>query len=161
MKKKKTFHIHFVCSGNAYRSRMAETYLVSKQIPKITVSSSGLEADKHRAANGPICWYALHVLQKYQLLPYLPKPTSTQTRTQDLKAADLVIFMKDGHYQAALEKHRFAGLYEIWDIPDINDFGIELNTPSWIPAKIIPIAEETFDKIKAKVDILVKKKLKK
>jgi protein-tyrosine-phosphatase len=37
--------VHFVCTGNLYRSRMAEAYLRSKAIPGLEVTSSGVLAE--------------------------------------------------------------------------------------------------------------------
>ncbi len=153
---KKYIHIHIICSGNAYRSRLAETYLISKKIPYIVISSSGLEADENRSGNGPICWYALRALAKYNLLQHLPKTDSTQTQKTHLINADIIIFMRDVHYQKAKERFNFGGNYEIWDIPDINEINIPVTSEGYELDKQIILASETaFTKIRQKADELI------
>ena len=78
-------HIHFVCSGNSYRSRLAEAYLKSVLVDKtIIVSSSGTEAEKHRLKNGPICWYAMRLMKRNNLIPFMSWK-ERQTTSQILK----------------------------------------------------------------------------
>ena len=38
MNLQKEIHVHFVCTGNAYRSRLAEAYLKAKQLPWLRIS---------------------------------------------------------------------------------------------------------------------------
>jgi protein-tyrosine-phosphatase len=38
---KRTVTIHFICTGNMYRSRLAEAYCVSRGAPGLNVVSSG------------------------------------------------------------------------------------------------------------------------
>lgn len=152
----KTFHVHFVCSGNAYRSRLAEAYLRSKKLPNITVSSSGIEAKKHYSENGPITWYAMRLLKRHDLIPHA-KPMSTQTTSRHLSNADIVIFMTDEQHKFAKEKLKFdKNSFEIWHIDDIDDadfFGTKDDTD----LRHIEHSELTFTEIKKKVDELASK----
>ena len=102
----KKVHIHFVCTGNAYRSRLAEAYLKSKNLPNIIVSSSGIVAEQHYEGNGPISWYAMRLMKRHHLIPHM-KPQSTQTASHHLNAADIVIFMTDEQYAYAKLKFQY------------------------------------------------------
>jgi protein-tyrosine-phosphatase len=154
----KKVHVHFVCTGNAYRSRLAEVYLLSKKLPNVTASSSGVRALKHREHNGPISWYALRLLAKHNLVSHLPKFSPTNTTKKNLNIADLVIFMRDQHYQIATAEHEFNGKYEVWNILDINDTDIIYDLSSEEnERKVLRLTEKTFDQIKKRVDELVEK----
>src|SRR5215510_2640772 len=96
-------HVHFVCTGNAYRSRLAEAYLRAQQLEGVSVSSSGIRARIGYRYNGPISWYALRLLQREGLLSFVSK-RSRQTTRKDLCKAQLVIFMQPHHY-AWVRKH--------------------------------------------------------
>ena len=151
-------HIHFVCTANAYRSRLAETYLLSKQIPDIDVSSSGVREENYRNVNGPISWQALRLLTRYGLIPFLPKNNSTQTTPQQLQQADLVIFMRDRHHQIAKEELNFNGNYEVWNISDIAE--LERWTDIYdqtVEPQMIQATEEMFQHIKRRVDDLAER----
>lgn len=147
--------IQFVCKGNTFRSRLAEAYLKSKNMPDLIVSSSGIEAEKN--LNGPVCFYTVDILKKYNLIQYLSKHWRV-TDKKDLEEQDLLIFMDSLEYEFCLnELHCDISNYEIWDIPDIPD---EFLIPNHKDAKkIIAIAEGDFEKIKAKVDTLVGSKM--
>ena len=65
-------HIHFVCSGNTYRSRLAEAYLRSMdKKPNTKVSSSGIIADKSKPENGPVNWYTMRLMKRNDLIKYM------------------------------------------------------------------------------------------
>ncbi len=95
--KNKRIHVHFVCTGNVYRSRLAEAYLRSKKLPNVDTSSSGIKAQEGR--NGPITWYA-SIIKRNQLVEHL-KNYWTQTTPQMLYEADIVVFMTDEQYHYA------------------------------------------------------------
>ncbi len=89
---KETLSIHIVCTGNIYRSRLAEAYLKAKQLPYLSFSSSGTEVTLASKENGPISWYAMRLMSKYHLIPFMSF-FSQQTTVQLLRQADIVIFM--------------------------------------------------------------------
>ncbi len=155
--RQKPIHIHFVCTGNAYRSRLAETYLKSKNVPYITVSSSGTRALEYQPENGPICWYAMRLASKHGISHHV-KPVPHSTTKELLEAADIVIFMAQTHHDWAVEKHNFSGTSEVWHIPDLNEQGYT-NDRGTIEEEIqmLKLTEETFAKICEKVDTLVAK----
>jgi protein-tyrosine-phosphatase len=55
--------IHFICTGNIYRSRLAETYCASKGVPGLFVSSSGIGTKLNRGI--PIASYAARKEYRY------------------------------------------------------------------------------------------------
>ena len=150
-------HVHFVCRGNLYRGRLAEAYLRSKQIPGLTVTSSGTEADEHQRSISPISWEALRLLKNHRLVVFtklLPEKTTEMV----LSRATVVIFFGEEIYAAV--RARFAHLtmnHQIWDIPDIA-------LPDYRPSvaddtRCVELSEETFTRIRQHVDALVEKTL--
>ncbi len=147
--------VHFVCTGNAFRSRLAEAYLNSKKVLGLQASSSGIDAGQ--AVNGPICWYAARIVKYQDLVSYV-SPCWQETILEHLKA-DLVIFMQDRHYQHCRDRLGFEGKnYEIWDIPDIQDVGLSCDFESLEKdLEKIKATEEIFLQIKEKTDQLLQK----
>src|SRR3990172_2322262 len=134
--------IHFVCTGNAYRSRLAEAYVNSKNLEEISAISSGIAPDTYMS------WLAIRIIQKKNLA----KPASAfcqHTTDELLKKGDFTVFMEDHHYDYAKNLGFNSDKYEIWDIPDLPP-GIDDN-------ERIKITEETFEKIKTKTDDLLKR----
>jgi len=151
----KTVHVHFVCTGNYYRSRLAEAYLKSKMLPDIKVSSSGIQAKKYYVENGPISWYAARLIKRHKLIPHT-KPMSTQTTPKRLNTADIVVFMTDKQYEYAKSTFKYQkNSFEIWHIGDINEAGF-FNTERDSEMMRIEHTEKTFSEITKKVDDLVK-----
>lgn len=149
-------HIHFVCSGNAYRSRLAEVYLKSKKLPNVTVSSSGTEADKYHLNNGTICWYAMRLIRNHKLIPYM-KPNHETTTKQSLAQANLVIFLGKSNYEFAQKNLGYhVTNYQIWEVVDLDSFGFTKNKLS-LEDDIgrMKASEKTFDMIRQKVDELI------
>jgi len=154
-------HIHFVCTGNAYRSRLAETYLKSKLIgKKIKVSSSGIATTKYRLNNGPICWYAMRLIKRKNLVPYMSWKEN-QTTKEILHDVDLLICMDQTHLDYCQKNLGYTNKsFEVWNIPDLN------NMKDFIPSDIsgiktdinhIQLTEKTFNLIVKKVDLLLTK----
>lgn len=143
-------HIHFVCTGNTYRSRLAEAYLSSKKLSGVIVSSSGIEANDN--IFGPICWEAQRLLEVTGLVPFMSNHW-TQTTTATLKA-DLVVFMEQAHFEFASKNCDFSSSnFVIWDVPDLD----ELKTHEMAETiEKVTISEQTFKLIRQKVDALVK-----
>jgi protein-tyrosine-phosphatase len=70
--------VHFICSGNTNRSRLAEAYFNSKRISGITTTSSGIYADNN--SNGDICEYSLKILEENHILQYTAKSWTKTSR---------------------------------------------------------------------------------
>ena len=66
--------IHFICTGNIYRSRLAEAYCASKGVPGLSVSSSGIGTKLNRGI--PIASYAARVLSERGLEHFAARRTN-------------------------------------------------------------------------------------
>jgi protein-tyrosine-phosphatase len=130
-------HIHFVCRGNIYRSRLAEAYAKSlTQDEDVEVSSSGIEADL--ALSSDVNPYTRDLLVAESNDRHL-KPSWTQSTQEHIDTADVVVFMSPTVYEGA---NKFLEIpvdkARVWHIPDKN--GI-------------------YPRIKEQVDILLKEVL--
>lgn len=147
-------NIHFVCTGNVYRSRLAEAYLNSKQLPNIEATSSGVLAAINYDFHGPIYWAAMRLIEQYHLAPFM-SPMSTQTTLELLHNADLIIFMKGNHHEFSKRQLGFLKEnFEVWDIPDLDDLP---EYYSMTDAKMLDATEQTFTLIRKEVDKLSKR----
>lgn len=141
-------NIHFVCTGNIYRSRLAEAYLNSKQLPDIKVNSSGVEAGKSEQVD--ITWYTLKIIEKNNLLPFI-SPTFQKTNESLLSKADMIIFMTKYHYDYCVTNLNYNSTnYEIWGVEDMTAKILSMGTEETIAE-----ASKTFQLIKNKVDNFV------
>ena len=130
--------IHFVCSGNIFRSRLAEAYLKSKKISSLEISSSGTRANHNLP--GEVCFYTVEVAKKYQITAYLSS-NWTLTTKELLTGQDLIIFMKDNHRQFCEKDLSFkAKNYQVWGIEDIPDEMLLSGNRD----EIIDLAEQKF-----------------
>lgn len=137
--------IHFVCLGNIYRSRLAQAYLNSKQLPNIKVISSGISASENK--NRPISWLTQRLFEVYKLVPF-QKSNWTQTTKKLLDSADLTIFFDKKYYQFCVDNFEFnSPNFEIWEIADL-DGNIKEHV------KKIAKTEKSFAVIRQKVDEL-------
>ncbi len=143
--------IQFVCSGNTFRSRLAEAYLKSKKISGLTVSSSGVRAERN--LNGPICEYSVRLSQEAGIGDYL-SPVWIQTTKSDIEVQDLIIFMDSSDYEYCRnELNCKLPNYEIWGIPDVPDSAIAEEAKD--DEKIMIYARSSFNMIKDKTDSLI------
>jgi len=134
-----------MCSGNVYRSRLAEAYFNSLTKDKgYKVTSSGSVASRDRYLNGPIDWYAMRIIKMNNLIPYMAWQ-ETQTTAELIQGVDLFIFMKQEHLDFCRNLGYSGSNYQIWDIPDM---------PTDNPDEISE-SEKTFALIKPKVEALV------
>ena len=147
-------HIHFVCTGNTYRSRLAEMYLRSKELPNIKVSSSGIEASKN--LSGPISWYTARLAKHHKSTKHLSH-SWTQTTNELLSKADLVVFMAPIHHEQAEQEFAFHGVHKTLNIPDLLDLGIHPTTNTLDEdLRRMKLSEDTFGKIQREVDVIIK-----
>jgi protein-tyrosine-phosphatase len=136
--------IHFICTGNIYRSRLAEAYCASKGIPGLRVVSSGIAAGRDGIA--PISPYAADALARCHLSSYAADHWQRTTASL-VQASDVLVFME-------LEHHRFCVNWveparqriEVWGIEDIGPL-----EAAKIPAKV----ERTFQLIRQRTDLLL------
>lgn len=148
-------HIHFVCRGNSFRSRLAEAYARSKiQSDEISFSSSGIEANRNQ--NGPISWYAMRIIKENGIVPYMSNYW-TQTTQALLNQSDKIIFMKKNHLDFCRSNLNYKGEnFEIWDIKDLVDSEEYKKTREEPNKDLISmkITEMIFEQIKEKVENL-------
>jgi protein-tyrosine-phosphatase len=137
--------IHFICTGNVYRSRLAEAYCASRCIAGIRVSSSGIAAGRDEPA--PISPWAAEVLARCNLDSFAAKHWQRTTAAL-VEASDVLVFMESEH-------HRFCEQWieparqriEVWGVEDIGP----------IPAEKIPKkVERTFALIRQRTDALLR-----
>ncbi|MGA8163306.1 MAG: hypothetical protein WA374_18005 [Acidobacteriaceae bacterium] len=136
--------IHFACTGNVYRSRLAEAWCTSRNVPGIEVSSSGIAAG--RQSPEPISPWAAEALARHGVDSFAARHWQKTSRSL-VEASDVLVFMESEH-------QRFC---ESWIEPDrqrIEVWGIEDIGP--IPAEQIPGAvERTFGLIRERTDVLL------
>ncbi len=126
--------ILFVCTGNSFRSAVAEA-LMKKVRSDIEVESAGT----HPA--GMIAPNARRLLEKENASVYL-KSVPEWVGEKNLKEFDLIVGMKENHRNEILRQHpEVAKKMEVWDVDD------PINLP-------LGADEKVFDEIKAKVAML-------
>ena len=136
--------IHFVCTGNIYRSRLAEAYCNSRCIPGFQASSSGIGAGLNEVT--AISPYAADVLARYGIRSYTAEYWQ-RTTAELVQASDVLVFMESIH-------RRFCAKWidaarqriEVWEIEDVGPIA-----PMQIPDKV----ERTFAVIRQQIDGLL------
>lgn len=140
--------VHFVCTGNTFRSRLAKAYFDSLKCENIETSSSGVEATKN--LNGIICWYTQKIITENGLKLF-EEATWTQTTPEILNQADYIIFMQTHHLLDCQKNFNYNSTnYEIWEINDMSEDKCQ-------DLERIQESREIFEKIKSKVDELAKR----
>ena len=146
--------IHFVCTGNVYRSRLAEAYLNSKAIPGLQATSSGTLASLNQ--HGPITWYAARLIERHGLVPFMSQ-TWRQSDLKTLSAADCIVFMEDEHLAHCRAAYGFADLpYRVWCVRDVDAAGFsDERDACHRELLLVQATERTFDRIRTLVDELI------
>lgn len=144
--------IHFICSGNTFRSRLAEAYFNSKRIEGYKAVSSGVNASNDY--NGAITWYAQRILKNNEIL----KGTSykwKQTTNELIKSSKIIITMNEATNNKLHREYDVLGKDIIpWSIRDFNEKDILENKDDIL--KLIKLSEKIYEEIKENVDKLVK-----
>lgn len=141
--------IHFVCLGNVYRSRLAETYLNSKGLKDIKAVSSGINAAENE--NRPISWLTQRLFEVYKLVPF-ETAYWTQTSKIILDSADLTVFFSNEYYEFCVRNYGYSSKnFEVWEIKDLDGTIVD-------HMEKIKETEATFGLIRQKVDDLIERK---
>jgi protein-tyrosine-phosphatase len=136
--------IHFVCTGNIYRSRLAEAYCNSRRLPGIHVFSSGIRAGLE--GDIPISPYAADLLTQYGLNRYAAAHWQ-RTSEELVRASDVLVFMEPEHQRFCDEWiEAMRQRIEVWGIEDVGPIdAVE------IPNEV----ERTFGIICQRIDTLL------
>jgi protein-tyrosine-phosphatase len=136
--------IHFICTGNIYRSRLAEAYCAAQGVDGLRVSSSGIAAGRNEVI--PISPWAADILARYGLDTFAAENWQRTTAAL-VRESDVVVFMETEHHrfcEAWIEPARQR--IEIWGVEDIGP----------IPAEEIQSkVERTFAIIRERTDALL------
>jgi protein-tyrosine-phosphatase len=137
--------LHFICTGNIYRSRLAEAYSASKGVPGLHVLSSG----SGTRLNGgiPIAPYLAGILRAYGVERFAA-PSWQQTTMTLVQASDVLVFMEREHYRFCKDwVDSIRQRFNIWDIPDVGSSGATAENSTEV--------ERTFEIIRRKTDRLL------
>ena len=136
--------IHFICTGNIYRSRLAEAYCASKGVPGLCVLSSGIGTKLNRGV--PIASYAARVLSERGIERFAA-PAWQQTTAALVRASDVLVFMEREHYSFCKDWiDPVRQTVEIWEIPDVGPMDA---------AQVMTKVEQTFEMIAQRTDMLL------
>lgn len=136
--------VHFICTGNIYRSRLSEAYFASRCAHGAQVFSSGIASGMDQDI--PISPYAADILARYGLDSYAA-PRWQQTTENLVRSSDVLIFMERVHLRFCEDwidpaRQRI----EVWGIEDVGP----------IPAARIPEkVARTFGVICQQTDALL------
>ena len=136
--------IHFICTGNIYRSRLAEAYCNSRCVLGLQVSSSGIAAG--REGDAAISPYAADVLARYGLRSHAAAHWQRTTPAL-VQASDVLVFMESEHRSFCEEwidatRQRI----EVWGIEDVGPIA---------QTEIANKVERTFTIIRQRTDSLM------
>ena len=143
--------IHFICRGNGFRSRIAETYLNSLQLNNVEVVSSGTVADKYRSENDPISRPAEFVLSRNGLMKFAKKQCDQLTQSR-IEPDDTTICMNQRIFNECKELVVLPNNVIVWSIDDVNEYYPVYPQDE----EIDQYAEQVFQSIKDNVDALIK-----
>lgn len=142
----KAKHIHFVCRGNRYRSRLAEAVFRSFELPDFKVSSSGTEAHRMKATIEP---YTRQVAKEHGLLKQL-SADKHQIDNKQLKEADIIIFLSKDVYDEACKEYEVDPRKSlVWHIADVDGQLQHLHATKQNKAVMDELTEKAFEKIYA------------
>ena len=136
--------IHFICTGNIYRSRLAEAYCAFRCVPGTRVFSSGIGAGLN--GDAPISSYAADVLNEHGLSTYAAAGWQRTTAAL-VRASDVLVFMESEHRRFCedwIEPARQR--VEVWEVEDVGPMDV-----SEVAAKV----QRTFGVIRQRTDTLL------
>ena len=142
--------VHFICNGNAYRSRLAEAYFRSLNTG-IETTSSGTRADLHRDYNDPrVVGYTHDFLERHGISVNLT-PHPVQLTQELLRDDDVTVLINDIALKNAKDIVTLPKDVRVWDITDHDEQASKGEEVLDIDAH----TERIFAQIKSDVDALV------
>ena len=145
--------IHFVCSGNTFRSRLAEAYAKSLKLSGYTFSSSGVNSTVE--ADTLLSPYARDLARKHRLTAWLSKH-KTQTSTEILGRQDIIIFMDKDVYDDVQRSVKFdARKSTVWNVHDLKWYFVHHKIRRSDTVKINEIVDVILQQITSKVRALI------
>jgi protein-tyrosine-phosphatase len=142
--------IHFICRGNAFRSRIAEAYFNSLGLKNIKAISSGTVANLHGEFNKPYVVIVKSILKEHGLEKYT-KDNWDQLTKDGLISGDLTVFLNKNVEDECSNLYGLPNNYLVWDIKDYDEATLGAIGVKEFQA----FAEKTFGLIKIQVDNLV------
>lgn len=138
--------ILFLCTGNHYRSRLAEelfNFLAPAECPGWTAKSRGIAVDLGVNNVGPIAKSAAHSLAGYGIIfSSQPARMPIQLKMVDLQMADQIVALNKAEHLPLLQARFPAWLgsndsarIEYWHINDIDEMP---------PAQALPLLKEAL-----------------
>lgn len=145
--------IHFVCLGNAFRSRLAEAYAKSLGLKNIEFSSSGTAAHLFEQR---VPRLAEQVAHQQGVAKFLSKGQQ-QTTGKLLSKQDMVIFMSPDVMAQAMQMYSFEPKKCLcWHVNDLWQDQLKTHTKPSQTAANLRLVAATFNKINHNVDQLAK-----
>ena len=101
----------FICTGNSFRSPVAEA-LTRKLRPGVETASAGFEPADHIASNGKRLLEEAGALECVKAAPEMLSHAA-------VRWADVIVMMEPGHREMLEQVFDTAGKrLEVWDVPD-------------------------------------------
>lgn len=142
----KPFSIYFVCRGNTYRSRLAAAYMAGVLDDRFVVSSSGIATHHARTQTSELY---TKLVAEANGLDYQIHSHKTQTTSELLTAADVIIFMNKDVYDEAVQTYRFdTRKAQVWQVADVDPELKAHLLASHRQQDLADIAAHTFKKIR-------------
>lgn len=120
--------ILFLCTGNYYRSRLAEEllrYNAKKADLEIECDSAGLGKIPNPSNPGPIGIAALEYLQKRRISSLSLARYPKQWTPSDIQTADIIVCMNEREHRVMFERQARPflnhGQIVYWRIPDVEE----------------------------------------
>ncbi len=116
----------FLCSGNYYRSRFAESLFNHLAAPRglpWRAHSSGLKIDLTRKVNvGPLSTFTLDAFRQRSIPHPDPLPFPKQVTQDELAAASLIIALKEAEHRALMRKNfpDWENRVTYWHVHDLD-----------------------------------------
>jgi protein-tyrosine-phosphatase len=143
--------VHFICNGNAYRSRLSEAYFRSLNTG-IETFSSGTRADKSRERNDPVVVkFTDGFLRRHGVDPSKLTPHPVQLTQELISDDDVIVLINDIALEKAKAIVKLPSNIRVWDISDVEEQEIKGEAVLEREAH----TERIFKKIRDNIDELV------